>query len=58
MKTTIAYLLACLFIAGLTTGLFAEEKTEKKDSKKEELTTNVNEAKAAFLKQDEEMKGL
>jgi len=52
MRTTITYLVAGLIIAGLNTGLFAEEKAEKK---KEELTTEVNDAKAAFLKQDEKL---
>jgi lipid-binding SYLF domain-containing protein len=56
LSVSITYLVAGLIIAGLTTGLFAEEAAEKKDSKKDELTANVNEAKATFLKQDENLK--
>lgn len=59
MRTTIAYLVAGLIVAGIATNLWAEEeKAEKKETKKEELSAEVKEAKDLFLKQDEEMKGL
>ena len=46
-------------MAGIATSLWAdEEKAEKKETKKEELTAEVKEAKEAFLKRDTEMKGL
>jgi lipid-binding SYLF domain-containing protein len=56
MKTTIICLVAGLIVAVMATGLLAEDKAAKKEGKKEELTTSVNEARAAFLKQDEELK--
>ena len=55
----LALLVAGLIVAGIATSLWAdEEKAEKKETKKEELTAQVKEAKDAFLKQDKEMKGL
>ena len=50
MKTRLHYLIAALLTGGFTTGLLADDKSE--------LTAEVKEAKAQFLKTDEGLKAI
>jgi len=54
MKTIPIYFTTALLVAGFAANVLADDKTDEKA----ELTTSVNEAKAAFLKQDADLKAI
>jgi lipid-binding SYLF domain-containing protein len=55
MKIISTYLVAAMMIAGFTTSLVAGDNKQEDNA---DLTVQVNEAKAAFLKQDEGLKSM